>query len=1556
MNKPFGNNNSTLASESIIPDGYLSLKDLAIKYGYTADHIGWLARTGKVAAIRSGPKNDWYVRDISLAQYAQASRASGDYLPLLTLAQQFGYAKDYLGWLARTGKIDAIKSTSGQWFAREMSVRTYYADAKRKFVEPNFVQETNVSELISIPVSIIPVENRESAIPTPSEIGTVLYNESSSSTQAQSKRINTAFKYRYPLILGGILVFMNLGSLFSNMQSGSFNNLKDIPSYLPNLSIPITDLQQSNFFTTLRDGFLSLFKKDQSVPSIMVADNQESSLPTLSPTPSVSQSRGSSIPSGIGTTIINRQILVTQALSQEQYDSLRRELSGTSQLDLDKINTTLSNLTSSIGILQSNTGRVSQAPIVTANYQSQPNLSFGKTEFTGAVSVSGNLSSTSNISAGSLNVSDASTFSSDLTVSGSLTVGEGITVGGSGSIGNQFSITGSASIEGRLALSKSPTVAHTGTWPSFSNPNEATLYINVVDPVADGNIIAYANDGNPKFLVDSEGDIYGNSLVLSGTTTQGTTQVTADLTVEGSTQFGDAIGDQINFVGTILPFTLNSNIFTIQASPSWTGDYYSKINDSSSNPIFTVASTSLIYGSGNLQIAGTGSNSFSGSLDISKGLHATGNVTTLSQFFSSGTGSNSFAGSLDLTKGLRSTNITATSGLLTNSISQYNAGPLIINAFTLGGLVTGNNQSITGLNQLTSSIASISTNFEVGGYASVGGNLTLVGTLVGTNTGSNSFSGSLNLDKGLHAIGNVTTLSQLFSSGTGSNSFSGSLDITKGLRASAITGTNLIINTGDIIGNGTGSSSFAGSLNISKSLTATNSVTAGSLVTGGNLTVSGNQLLTGTLGVTGLSSFSNASSSATFESLSIKTDTISVSTGSNLVISNPASISGNFDPSTDNTYSLGNSSYRWKDINVGPGSFKLSSTTGTSGAGANYTLGQITFGTGSSLSFGTSAVGSGNAGSVALNTNGSPRLFVSSGGNVGIGTTSPITALDVVGTITGSNGLTISSGTISLPNGQIDNIELANSTISGIALGSNLGTLTFGTYLTGTSYNGSTGVTIATNATSANTVSALVARDASGNFTAGTITATTFSGALSGNATTATTAGTVTTAAQPSITSVGTLSSLNVSGGKVLINTVAGSHGWIYSVDTNHSIIIRGDRDGTGNNYTNFYQYGGTLAAGLGHKFWTGGALASQTLKMQIADDGTYIVGNVGIGDTTPDALLDVEISSVTVPAGWFTNTGQDGPPLKLTDTDATCTADPDTGALGWSCSSDARLKNNIMDAGNALDVLRPFRIREYDVISNGEHMWGVIAQEVQEHHPTMVHQEADSDLLSVESLNSWIMVRAIQELDTKTSSQSTAFETLQARVVSLSLTVDELLSNTSSNSYSLFGNESDPQSSGLIQSLFESLVTKITIWLADVGNGIGNMYANVFNAKEKICVGNICINEAQLKELLDKNSIGSEPTPTSTSTPSPSETPVPDATLPIPSPTPDVGVTESSILDLSTASSSDAGQIGTTPTPTPEPEPTPTPESTPTPELTPEPTPTPEATLEPTPETTPTP
>jgi hypothetical protein len=115
-------------------------------------------------------------------------------------------------------------------------------------------------------------------------------------------------------------------------------------------------------------------------------------------------------------------------------------------------------------------------------------------------------------------------------------------------------------------------------------------------------------------------------------------------------------------------------------------------------------------------------------------------------------------------------------------------------------------------------------------------------------------------------------------------------------------------------------------------------------------------------------------------------------------------------------------------------------------------------------------------------------------------TTRTLTVPNVSGTIITTGDTSTVTNTMLA--GSIANNKLANSTISGIALGSNLNSLTAGSFLTwsvGTTYNGSAASTLAVNATNANTGSTVVARDASGNFTAGTITA-----ALTGNATTAT--------------------------------------------------------------------------------------------------------------------------------------------------------------------------------------------------------------------------------------------------------------------------------------------------------------------------------------------------------------------------------------------------------------------------------------------------------------------
>jgi len=120
---------------------------------------------------------------------------------------------------------------------------------------------------------------------------------------------------------------------------------------------------------------------------------------------------------------------------------------------------------------------------------------------------------------------------------------------------------------------------------------------------------------------------------------------------------------------------------------------------------------------------------------------------------------------------------------------------------------------------------------------------------------------------------------------------------------------------------------------------------------------------------------------------------------------------------------------------------------------------------------------------------------------VGSTITANATGINVVGVVTATSFTGSGSGITGLTNSNlsgsagITNANLANSTISGVSLGSNLNTLTMNTSGTGlsgsTTYNGSgaSTFTVTSNATSANTASAIVARDASGNFTAGTITA-----------------------------------------------------------------------------------------------------------------------------------------------------------------------------------------------------------------------------------------------------------------------------------------------------------------------------------------------------------------------------------------------------------------------------------------------------------------------------------
>ena len=159
----------------------------------------------------------------------------------------------------------------------------------------------------------------------------------------------------------------------------------------------------------------------------------------------------------------------------------------------------------------------------------------------------------------------------------------------------------------------------------------------------------------------------------------------------------------------------------------------------------------------------------------------------------------------------------------------------------------------------------------------------------------------------------------------------------------------------------------------------------------------------------------------------------------------------------------------------------------------------------------------------------------------------------------------------------------------------------------------------ATTATNANTANAIVARDASGNFSAGTITAN-----LTGNA--SGTAATVTGAAQTAITSVGTLTGVTVSGTAALTTlTVSGNatvtgdltvNGTTTVIDTtNLSVEDRFVVLNHGSGSVSPAQEGGIIVegttAGSGSAFYyDGGTDLRWGVALGVADNATSVTAN----------------------------------------------------------------------------------------------------------------------------------------------------------------------------------------------------------------------------------------------------------------------------------------------------------------------------------------------------------
>jgi len=351
------------------------------------------------------------------------------------------------------------------------------------------------------------------------------------------------------------------------------------------------------------------------------------------------------------------------------------------------------------------------------------------------------------------------------------------------------------------------------------------------------------------------------------------------------------------------------------------------------------------------------------------------------------------------------------------------------------------------------------------------------------------------------------------------------------------------------------------------------------------------------------------------------------------------------------------------------------------------------------------------------------------GGNVGIGTTDPQYKLDVAG----------------------------NLRVTGAA--------TFNSTVTATSFSGS-GASLtsipnsATTATNANTGSAIVARDGSGNFTAGTITAS-----LSGNATTATTAAacsgnsaTATTAAACSGNSATATTAAACSGNSATATTATNLSGFAtpnQSLGTANSPTFAGltvnstiSANINGSAY-NITQYTINQSLGTANSPTFAGLTVNSTISANINGSSTSCSGNAATATTASS------LTGFTIPNQSLSTTNS--PNFSFLGINASANAsyrlyvNGDVYATGdVYAGSDIRIKENISELSNALDKVKNLKGYSYNKIGVNHRSIGLMAQDVEKIIPEVVSRNKEGMKGIDYGQMIAMLVEAIKELNTK--------------------------------------------------------------------------------------------------------------------------------------------------------------------------------------------------------------
>jgi hypothetical protein len=266
-----------------------------------------------------------------------------------------------------------------------------------------------------------------------------------------------------------------------------------------------------------------------------------------------------------------------------------------------------------------------------------------------------------------------------------------------------------------------------------------------------------------------------------------------------------------------------------------------------------------------------------------------------------------------------------------------------------------------------------------------------------------------------------------------------------------------------------------------------------------------------------------------------------------------------------------------------------------------------------------------------------------------------------------------------------------------------------------------------------NTVSTVVARDASGNFSAGTITAS-----LTGTASLATSLAGGTAGSVPYQSAAGVTALLAAGTSGQLLQSTGTAVQWVTPASSIDASSVNGKTFGT---------------------FTTGGILyASSTTNAQSIGVGTSGQALVSNGTSAPTwATVGVSISDDT------TNIAATFYPALSTITTGNLTSavvsstklyyQPSTGTLnatGFNSLSDASLKTNVVRITNAVETIKKIDGVEFDWIENSKKSSGVIAQLLENILPHLV----ETNDVGIKSVNyaglSAYLLESIKELNSR--------------------------------------------------------------------------------------------------------------------------------------------------------------------------------------------------------------